>query len=229
MTSRSLASRSLACTVATLAVLGLAAHPAQAQTTVTLSGSYDHGTGNGYDTTDGNSYTVTPTATFYDNDINGLSDGDGDPVTINGGTFSGNEYGILAYDNSSTATTASIYGGTFSSNSFADIVASGRGTSKPATITLYGTFSTYGLLTSPASGGNGTFTGTLQDDAVSQTFTYQDNPADGGSIYLAPADGPVPPASAAPEPSALAVWAFVGLGAAGLVVKARKKKAAPAA
>ena len=34
------------------------------------------------------------------------------------------------------------------------------------------------------------------------------------------------PASAAPEPSAIAVWAFVGLGIAGLALKARKRKAA---
>ena len=34
------------------------------------------------------------------------------------------------------------------------------------------------------------------------------------------------PASAASEPYAMAIWAFVGLGAAGLVLKARKKKVA---
>lgn len=36
------------------------------------------------------------------------------------------------------------------------------------------------------------------------------------------------PASAAPEPSAIAVWAFVGLGAAGLLLKARRRKAVAA-
>jgi hypothetical protein len=35
-------------------------------------------------------------------------------------------------------------------------------------------------------------------------------------------------ASAAPEPSAIAVWAFVGLGAAGLALKARRRKAVTA-
>ncbi len=36
------------------------------------------------------------------------------------------------------------------------------------------------------------------------------------------------PAAAAPEPSAIAVWVFAGFGAAGLVLKARRRKAAAA-
>lgn len=36
------------------------------------------------------------------------------------------------------------------------------------------------------------------------------------------------PASAAPEPSVAAIWAFAGIGAAGLVFKARRRKAAAA-
>lgn len=65
---------------------------------------------------------------------------------------------------------------------------------------------------------SGTLTGTLFDgEALNTLFT------NGGTFNFNVGDAP---ASAAPEPSALAIWAFVGLGAAGLVLKAKKHKAA---
>ena len=63
----------------------------------------------------------------------------------------------------------------------------------------------------------GTLTGTLLDgESLDTPFV------DGGTFNFNVGD---PPASAAPEPSAVAVWALVGLGAAGLALKARKRNA----
>lgn len=64
------------------------------------------------------------------------------------------------------------------------------------------------------------------NDASKLTTTSWANPIGGGDLAFNMNFSPHAPVSPAPEPSSVAVWAFVGIGGAGLALKARKRKAA---
>src|SRR5947209_8719505 len=130
--------RAKACLVALsfLALVGLGSGTARAGTT--LNTSYDHQHENGYEALAAdNPYSVFSPATFNNNGRDGLSENNGaiatvyggsfsnnaasgltlqgqteTKVTILGGTFTGNNYGV--YNNSDGD--AAVYGGTFSGN-----------------------------------------------------------------------------------------------------------------
>ncbi len=236
--------------LALLTGLGLAAIPAAHAQTV-LSGSYNNQTRDGYDTTSGQSYIVTPTATFDSNGQDGLAVNDSSiGVTVNGGQFEGNsDYGLLVdrgtatfnggtindnlhnlsvqgngtlniYGGSITNAqhdgliaedgTINIYGGTISGSGAVDLLAEFAN----STITLYGTFSQYGLVT----GSSGTITGSLVDGGGPQTFTYSQTSDQGTGIFLVQATSPVPEAS-----SVVSLGLLLLLGAGGVAVICRRR------
>jgi hypothetical protein len=115
---------------------------------------------------------------FNDNGAYGLSvQSDG---FIQGGSFSGNaSFGVIAFGG-----TTFVYNGSFSGNS------TDFGTTGGATLIIFGTFDTSGLLQ-----GSGTFSGRLADAAQSQVFTYA---TFGDSLIIL---------STVPEPDGLALLA----------------------
>lgn len=216
--------------LAALAALGLtAARPAAAQNT--LGGKYNGKANNGYDTTAGQFYTVLPTASFDYNGESGLAvsgsdvavlGGDfshngfagvftssGSNVDITGGTFRSNFSGVEAF-----SSTVNITGGDFTKNSNLSLISYG------SDITLYGDFSFYGLVPDAPTFRPGSFTGRLENDSASQTFTYGE--LDAGTITLARVPAAVPESS-----SVVSFGLLLALGLGGLAVAARRRKAAP--
>lgn len=147
----------------------------------------------------------------------GLFDDGQDTVTVTGGSISSREVGL----ETAPGGTVTITGGSISGGD--------AGLSCDGTINLFSQGDTRFLIDGVAMNnttlfsnqygrGYNTISGTLANgDKLNTTFI------DFGKINLNIGD---PPASAAPEPSSVAVWAFVGLGAAGLVLKAKKRKVA---
>jgi hypothetical protein len=144
-----------------------------------------------------------------------LANGTG-PITISGGSFTAGDGGVGLFANGLGSVT--VTGGTFTTTG-----TGGFDLYSHATMDLYGAFDGLSLgqtETFSSLDGNGSFTGTLEDNTAAQTFTYgfDHNP---GTITL----HDVAPA-VAPEPSSVAAFAFTGLFAAGLMLRARKRRPA---
>ena len=212
-----------------LATLGLMAAPA-ANAQTTLGGSYNNQAGDGYDAVSGQTYTVLPTATFDRNGNSGLSadgatvnilGGDfshngfagvytsfGSNINISGGSFNDNFSGVEAF-----SSIVNITGGDFTGNSNLSLISYG------SNITLFGDFSSYGLVPDAATFNPSSFSGRLQNNTTSQTFTYGE--LNGGTITLAPSAAPVPEAS-----TTVSLGLLLVLGGLAFAVRRRKNAAA---
>ena len=193
---------------------------------ITISGGSISGGQNGYGMYAGGNGAITITGgTFSGGQYGyGLEKMGSGTVTISGGTFTGGQSGNGLIVNGNGAVT--ISGGTFTasgqyscglqdySGSMISLFSQGD-----STFTIDGVAMNNTTLSGKYTSGKDTISGTLANGDVLNTTFY-----DTGTINLNP--GITPPASAAPEPSAVAIWAFVALGAAGLVLKARKRKVA---
>ncbi len=145
-------------------------------------------------------------------------------VLITGGTFTGGDNGYGVYASGSGP--VSIYGGEFSAGTGGyglSTVGSGvlelvsRGSSDFLFTDAAGRTTALSNAALP-SGASGTLSGTL----LFGVSPFEATVFNGGTVILRTGT----PASAAPEPSALAVWALLGLGGTGLALRARRRKAA---
>ena len=149
-------------------------------------------------------------------------DAEGGPVFISGGSVSTGDGGYGVYTFNGGAVT--ITGGTFmtTGSGGTGLFADNRGVfnlfSLPGTL-----FSINGMAVSNGTLGQYTsgtdhITGTLANSQILDT-TFVNN----GTFNL---NVGAPPASAAPEPAAAAVWTLIGLGAAALALHACRRRAA---
>ena len=238
--------RSFSLTLAAFATLGfMSAHPAAAQTNIVYNGSFEVPAPASSPSVDqvvtnwtlaGNVSRETGAGQYYV----GASDGNS-AIAFN----SGNSFvdGTLSQTLGTATVLGTQYSLSFDYGNYAGVGENGGGQSVLVTVTGTG-----GTLLSetvtPIVGGNGYgtsgvggkanyghYTYDFTGDGVKDTLTFTDKATDGRN-----SDGALDvvsitqntPASAAPEPSQIAMLGFVVLGMAGLLLKACKRSAAPA-
>lgn len=154
----------------------------------------------------------------------GLNANSGSTVSVYGGTFLGGSrssgdsvapYGSAGDGLADLTGALNVYGGTFTGASGGFDIHVFYGPT-----TLYGDFTYNGVEHyTGAVTGEGTLTGTFQNNAGVSTFTYRVNDYPSASLTI----------SAAPEPSSLAAIGAGGLGVLGLVLRAKKRQGVPGA
>ena len=235
--------RSFSLTLAAFATLGfMSAHPAAAQTNIVYNGSFEVPAPASSPSVDqvvtnwtlaGNVSRETGAGQYYV----GASDGNS-AIAFNSGQSAAT--GTLSQTLSTALGTQ--YSLSFDYGNYADVGGNAGGQSVLVTVT--GAGGTLFSNTVTAGGGNGYGTGAVggkanyshhiynfTGDGGNDTLTFTDKATDGRN-----SDGALDvvsitqntPASAAPEPSQIAMLGLVVLGMAGLLLKACKRSAAPA-
>jgi hypothetical protein len=136
----------------------------------------------------------------------GLYDAQQSTATVNSGTFANNAIGIEAMGLSE----ASIFGGTFSGNGV-DL------SSDSGSIDLYGSFPGLSPGETQTLTGDGSFTGILENDLTSQTFSYETTVDSGDGLT---SDGTVTLHEVVPEPASVGI---ICAGAAALLLRRRAR------
>ena len=198
--------------------------------TITGANFYNNTTGDGLFA--GDSTLTTTGANYFGNGSTGLgaissvltvnsgnfsnNGGDGlyaesSVMTINSGQFSNNgAYGVGAFSSEK----ATLNGGTFGGNALSDLYVD-----QSSLVVIYGSGFTYNGQNNyfgALNAGSGSFSGLLENNVASETITFEN--LNGSRIVLAP----VPEAS-----TTVSFGLLLALGAGGIVVAARRRKAVP--